>query len=641
MTADRPLSHEAAVLAVVDALPFKAAVLDATAAPVHINPLMRAYHGIAADADVRTAPSTFVHPDDRHVSREVIGGMISGSGSSGQAEVRIRRHDGEYRWHICLASPLPGSDGAVSSWIATFVDIEDHRRLEGELVHARARADESLALLDTVQASAPIGFALVDADFVFQRINESLAEIDGLPVAEHLGRHVREVVPTLWDQLEPSYQRALAGEAVHDVEIVGETPARPGERRAWLASYYPVRTGGEVAGVGVVAREVTEERRLAAQLTQAQKMQAVGQLAGGVAHDFNNVLATVMLSGELLRSEFREPDHQVALDRILTAARSATELTRKLLYFARRQPTNPAFVDVAETVHRVLDLLAGTIGSTIEVDADVDGCPPVMIDPTHLEQVLLNLVINARDAMPSGGRLSVSAMRAPMGSRLDGEVVVGDSVAIVVADTGEGMTDEVRERALEPFFSTKGAGVGTGLGLSTVHGIISDAGGRMSIYSEVGLGTSVQVELPVATTGVAVAGPAPEAPHRGKGERVLVVEDQDDLRASVTDILSAGGYHVTATDDGSEALELLAGDVAFDLVLSDVVMPGTTGPELAMSLATTHPGTPVVLMSGYVGGVLAAHGVLADATVLSKPFTGGALLRAVSDALRRHTTRRG
>jgi two-component system cell cycle sensor histidine kinase/response regulator CckA len=640
MTADRPRSPEVAVLAVVDALPFKAAVLDATAAPVHINPLMREYHGIAADADVRTAPGMFVHPDDRSISREVIGGMISGAGSSGQAEVRIRRHDGEYRWHICLASPLPGT-GAASSWIATFVDIEDHRRLEGELVHARAQADESLALLDTVQASAPIGFALVDADFVFQRINESLAEINGLPVAEHIGRPVREVVPTLWDQLEPSYQQALAGEAVHDVEIVGETPARPGERRAWLASYYPVRTGGEVAGVGVVAREVTEERRLAAQLNQAQKMQAVGQLAGGVAHDFNNVLATVMLSAELLRSEVDEPDQQVALDRILTAARSATELTRKLLYFARRQPTNPAFVNVAETVHRVLDLLAGTIGSTIEVDVNVDGCPPVTIDPTHFEQVLLNLVINARDAMPSGGRLSVSALRVPIGTRLDSPVVIEDSVALVVADTGEGMSDEVRERAVEPFFTTKGAGVGTGLGLSTVHGIVTDAGGRMSIYSEAGLGTSVQVELPVAKTGLAVADPVPEAPRRGMGQRVLVVEDQEGLRDSIAEILTAAGYLVTATDDGSEAARLLAGGLAVDLVLSDVVMPGTTGPDLAMSLTTTHPGTPVVLMSGYVGGVLAAHGVLADATVLSKPFTGDALLGAVSDALRRPATRRG
>jgi len=636
------LSHDDAVWAVVDALPFKAAVLDATAAPVHLNPLMRAYNGLPIDGDVRGSPAEYVHPDDRHISREVIGAMISGAGSSGQAEVRIRGIDGEYRWHICLASPLPDRHGVVSAWVAAFVDIDDHRRLEGELVQARAQADESLALLDTLQASAPIGFAMVDRDFVFQRVNESLAEINGLPVAEHLGRPVREVLPGLWDQIEPNYQRAVAGEAVHDVEIVGETQAQPGVRRLWLASYYPVRVGvdAHIAGVGVVAREVTEERRLAAQLNQAQKMQAVGQLAGGVAHDFNNVLATVMLSAELLKSEVHDPDQQVALDRILTAARSATELTRKLLYFARRQPTNPAFVDVPDAVHRVLDLLAGTIGSTIDVDVDVDGCPPVMIDPTHLEQVLLNLVINARDAMPVGGRLSVSAKRVPVGSRLDGTIVVADSVALVVVDTGVGMSDEVRERALEPFFTTKAAGVGSGLGLSTVHGIVTDAGGLMSIYSELDLGTSVQVELPVARTGAAVAAPTPEPPHKGHGERVLVVEDQEHLRASIAEILTAAGYLVTVSDDGAAALKLLAGDLVVDAVLSDVVMPGTTGPELAMSLATTQPGTPVILMSGYIGGVLASHGVLAGATVLSKPFTGDALLRVVSDALRRPVSER-
>jgi len=631
---------DAAITGLLDALPHPAALMDHTGVPIFINRSERLYLGTSEVAALSTAPQTFIHPDDFHLFPETISRLLNGDGESASVELRIRRHDGAYRWHICSAARLDSRSGEPG-WLVTFVDIEDHRRLEADLVAARAQADESLALLDTLQASAPIGFALVDRDFVFQRINESLAEIDGLPVAEHLGQPVRDVVPGLWDQLEPSYQQALAGEAVHDVEIVGETPARPGERRAWLASYYPVRTGGEVAGVGVVAREVTDERRLAAQLNQAQKMQAVGQLAGGVAHDFNNVLATVMLSAELLRSQSHEPDQQVALDRILTAARSATELTRRLLYFARRQPTNPAFVDVAEAVHRVLDLLAGTIGSTIEVDADVEGCPPVMIDPTHLEQVLLNLVINARDAMPAGGRLSVSAMRVPVGSRLDGTVVVEDSVALVVADTGAGMSEEVRDRALEPFFTTKGAGAGTGLGLSTVHGIVTDAGGRMSIYSEVGLGTSVQVELPVANTGAAVDQPPPEAPHRGQGERVLVVEDQEDLRASIAEILSAAGYLVTATDDGAEALRLLAGDVAVELVLSDVVMPGTTGPELAMSLTSTHPGTPVVLMSGYLGSVLAAHGVLADATVLSKPFTGDALLHAVSDALRGAATRRG
>jgi CheY-like chemotaxis protein len=265
----------------------------------------------------------------------------------------------------------------------------------------------------------------------------------------------------------------------------------------------------------------------------------------------------------------------------------------------------------------------------------------VLVDPTHFEQVLLNLVINARDAMPGGGRLSVSAGLAPAGVRLDGTVVTDASVALVVADTGVGMSREVRDRALEPFFTTKSAGSGTGLGLSTVHGIVDGAGGRISIYSEPGLGTSVQVELPVADLADSVSQEPEVAPPRGRGERVMVVEDQGDLRTTIVAILQAGGYDVTSAADGADALDALTAGDGLDLVLSDVVMPGLTGPELAESVVAAYPGTPVVLMSGYVGGVLTSHGVLSEALVLTKPFTSDTLLATVATALRRPVSERG
>ncbi len=425
--AGSPLSHEAAVLAVVDALPHPAALLGPDGVPVFINAAERAFLGIPDDdeADLGAASLTFIHPDDHHLFTRMIDTLVQQGAGSTTVEMRIRRHDGVFRWQICSAASLGVS--SVRSWLVTLTDIEDLRQQQADLTAARTQADESLALLDTLQSRAPIGFALVDRDFTFHRINDFLAEIDGVPAEEHLGRQVREVVPELWEQLEPVYRRALSGEAVHDVEIVGETKARPGERRVWVASYYPVRSQDDqpVAGIGVVARDVTDERRMAAQLTQAQKMQAVGQLAGGVAHDFNNVLATITLSADVLRSRIDDPDQRAGLDRILAATRSATELTRKLLYFAHRQPTRPTGVDVAEVVRRVLDMVSGSLGSTIEVDVDVADCPPALVDPTHFEQVLLNLVINARDAMPGGGRLSVSAVLAPAGVRLDGTVVTG------------------------------------------------------------------------------------------------------------------------------------------------------------------------------------------------------------------------
>jgi PAS domain S-box-containing protein len=643
MMAGSPLSEEVAVLAVVDALPHPAALLGPDGVPVFINAAERAFLGIPDDdeTDPGAASLTFIHPDDHHLFTRMIDTLVQQRAGSTTVEMRVRRHDGVFRWQICSAASLGVS--SVRSWLVTLTDIEDLRQQQADLTTARTQADESLALLDTLQSRAPIGFALVDRDFTFHRINDFLADIDGVPAEEHLGRQVREVVPELWEQLEPVYRRALSGEAVHDVEIVGETKARPGERRVWVASYYPVRSQDDqpVAGIGVVARDVTDERRMAAQLTQAQKMQAVGQLAGGVAHDFNNVLATITLSADVLRSRIDDPDQRAGLDRILAATRSATELTRKLLYFARRQPTRPAGVDVAEVVHRVLDMVSGSLGSTIEVDVDVAGCPPVLVDPTHFEQVLLNLVINARDAMPGGGRLSVSAVLAPAGVRLDGTVVPEASVALVVADTGLGMSQEVRDRALEPFFTTKSAGSGTGLGLSTVHGIVDGAGGRISIYSEPGLGTSVQVELPVADLPANVTGEPEVTPPRGRGERVLVVEDQGDLRRTIVTILQAGGYDVTSAADGADALDALTAADGIDLVLSDVVMPGLTGPELSEAVMAAYPGTPVVLMSGYVGGVLASHGVLSEALVLTKPFTSDTLLATVATALRRSVSERG
>ena len=621
---------------VLDALPHPSALLDASGTPVFVNAAERAYLGMPEGADSTGAPAEFIHPDDFHAFPETVEKLLRGSSGGATAEARIRRADGAYRWHICTASAIRDARGAISYWLVTFVDIEQHRRLEAELHAARAEADESLALLDTLQRSAPIGFALVDRDFRFQRINDSLAEINGIPAEDHLGRHVGDVVPDLWDQIKPIYDRVLAGESVLGVEITGETPARPGERRHWLASYYPVRihAGEPVVGIGVIAMDVTGERALADQLNQAQKMQAVGQLAGGVAHDFNNVLATVMLTAELLAAGTDDSQLQAGLARILVAARSATDLTGKLLLFARQQPTDPQPVDVPSAVDRVLAILGGTVTSAITVDVDVEGCPPVLIDPTHLEQVLLNLVINARDAMPHGGRLSVTADEVASGTGLDGSPVQTGLVALTVADTGHGMSAEVRDRALEPFFTTKGAGRGTGLGLSTVHGIVSAAGGHISIFSEPEGGTAVRVEIPVA--GQQGRGPASvsRVAERGHGERLLLVEDQHDLRRVVEQILVAAGYSVSSAATGDEAAAMLVEAGGPDVLLSDVVMPGMSGPELAHKLAEVKPGTPVVFMSGYTGGVLESHGLLGEHPVLTKPFTSEELLAAVSDALR-------
>lgn len=613
-----------ALVAALDALPHPTAVLDAAGIPVYLNLAQRLYLGVDAVADVSLSPLTFTHPDDFPLYPQTVEALLREPDRTRAVEVRIRRHDGQYRWHVCSTTALPVGVGRAR-WLATFVDIEAYRSQESALQAERARADELLALLDTLQSSAPIGFALVDRDFRFQRINEVLAEFDGLPAAEHVGRRVSEIVPDLWPQLHPLYARALDGMSVLDIEVEGETRARPGEKRQWLASYYPVRVRPEepVAGVGVIVREVTEERRMVNQINQAQKIQAVGQLAGGVAHDFNNLLATVNLTAEHLLRSADEPALRRGLERILAISRSASALTQKLLLFARQEPSAPAAVDVAKTVSRVLDVVGVTLNRGFELDLDLEDCPPALLDPTHLEQVVLNVVVNARDAMPNGGVLGVQACPADRPGR----------IVLTVSDTGSGMEPEVRDRAVEPFFSTKGPGLGTGLGLSTVHGIVTAVHGELSISSTPGKGTQVRIELPEAPVRADSASDAGPGAPRGRGQRVLVVEDQEALRRAVVDALDQSGYLVVAAESGSAALEHVARGWSPDLVLTDVVMPGMSGPELAARINRICPRVPVRFMSGHPGTLL-GNDRGADTGMLPKPFSTEQLLTAVDEALR-------
>ena len=274
---------------------------------------------------------------------------------------------------------------------------------------AEAQA-ETLALLETLLESAPVGFAFVDRDFRFARVNDALAEMNGLPAAEHLGRRVSEIVPELWPQLHALYQGVLgSGEAVRGLEIAGATDAQPGVQRHWVVSFYPVQAqhGGEVLGVGVVASEVTESVQLEAHLRQSQKLEAVGLLAGGVAHDFDNALAAIILTAELAQRKPAIGEVDDHLDSILKVARSANRLTRQLLLFSRQEPVRSTVVDVLSRIEEVVTFLDAGLGEHIRLELDLQPVPYVRMDPGQLDQVLVNLAINARDAMSGGGTLSV------------------------------------------------------------------------------------------------------------------------------------------------------------------------------------------------------------------------------------------
>ncbi|NMO56119.1 PAS domain S-box protein [Actinoplanes sp. TBRC 11911] len=409
---------------------------------------------------------------------------------------------------------------------------------------------------------------------------------------------------------------------------------------------------GRVTGVSVVARDISaakeaaeRQRALEERTHQAQRMESLGKLAGGVAHDFNNILAIIVNYTEFAAEETRDPSVRDDLAHVRTAADRAMNLTRQLLTFTRGDTIQPREIDLNASIAEVRAMLERTIGEDITLFANPAAQPAVVLaDPGQIHQVLLNLAINARDAMPAGGTLVIEADLVDLaGAEVSVEPAVppGRYARLRVSDTGEGMAPEVAEHIFEPFYTTKPQGKGTGLGLATVYGIVTEAGGGIDVFSEPGVGTTFRIVLPLAgalrEAAPAVA-PLPSPPS-GEGRTVLVVEDETALARVVTRILTTGGWHVLAAAHGPEALALLDGKDC-DLLLTDVIMPEMSGPRLAELIHERRPGLPVVYMSGYSNGLLGSTRVLdRDTPFLEKPFTADDLLRKVHEAVTEATLR--
>ena len=396
------------------------------------------------------------------------------------------------------------------------------------------------------------------------------------------------------------------------------------------------------AARSVVAQNVTERNQLEARFRQAQKMQAIGRLAGGVAHDFNNFLTAIGAYAELVRETFTPEDQRAKdMEEILRAAAQANRLTRQLLAFSRQQVVQPTVLDVDSAVHAMGEMLRRLIPEDIELTVSLKSAHVrVRIDPGHLEQVLMNLVVNARDAMPKGGTLSVTTSREVLdegSARLHGLDAAGEFAVLTVTDDGMGMSEEVQARVFEPFFTTKEAGHGTGLGLATVYGILTQAGGRITLYSEVGNGSIFRIYLPVVKEDATLEPSARRLSPDLKGtETILLVEDEASVRAAAQEALRRQGYQVLPAANAAEALALVAQHAGkIDLVVSDVVMPKMDGPTLIGMLRKERPELKALLMSGYTGGALARideHGY--DLPFLEKPFTVLALAKKVREVLR-------
>jgi hypothetical protein len=388
-----------------------------------------------------------------------------------------------------------------------------------------------------------------------------------------------------------------------------------------------------------------ERDRLERQLHQSQRLESLGQLAGGVAHDFNNLLGVISnyaaFASEQLASEqatLNLADIRDDISQVEQAAERAASLTHQLLAFARQEVIQPRALNLSDVVNGVEQLLLRTLGEHVELITDLAGqlCP-VLADPGQIEQVLVNLAVNARDAMPQGGKLTIQTVMADVGEPAATQLSLepGRYVTLKVSDTGTGIPPHILDRVCEPFFSTKPKGEGSGLGLATVYGIITQAGGQLQIFSEAGLGTTCTAYLPATTQSATVSTPAADAAQRGHGELVLVVEDEPAMREVTRRILARSGYQVTAVAGGREALAALTHRLDHvELLLTDVIMPHMQGKELASKVLALHPRTRVVFMSGYTQGLLSAQGVLEPGVhLIEKPFSEISLLAKLHEVL--------
>ncbi len=468
--------------------------------------------------------------------------------------------------------------------------------------------------------------------------NDRATELFGHSRDELLGRHVETLVTDDARQTQTLRRKRIEEGTPGPIGAVTTTiRRRDGIEIPVESSVAIVDTPQGRLAVAVVrdlserARAEQEKARLRAEahVHRSQRLESLGQLAGGIAHDFNNMLGVIVNYANFVieEAESEAPDvSMIAADarQVVRAGQRGTNLTHQLLAFARREVVRPQVLDLNDVIGAVEEMLRRTIGSHISLIVRPGaGLPAVTCDPGQIEQLLVNLAVNARDAMPSGGNLVIDTDRH------------GDGVRLRVSDSGKGMTPEVAERAFEPFFTTKASGEGTGLGLATVYGIVTQAGGEVSVASSPGLGTTVTVLLPASDDVTSVlAGSAPAA-TAGHGETLLVVEDEAALRDVAGRILSGAGYHVLAAECGIEALELASRhEGSIDLLVSDVVMPGMLGKELAERLTYARPDTRVLYMSGYAQPVLHSQGTLEPGVaLLEKPFTADDLLSAVRKRL--------
>jgi PAS domain S-box-containing protein len=558
-----------------------------------------------------------------------------------------RRNGSEFPVEISL-SPVSTENGTFV--LSAIRDISDRKRIAEELrraneeLHRRTaeQLGEYRSKLALIIDSSEDAILSKDLSGVITSWNRGAEHIYGYRADEVIGKHISLLTPSdRPDEISEILQKIRKGETIEHYQSVRVT--KDGRRLDVSISVSPLRDAtGEIIGASAIARDVTAQKRAEGQLRQAQKMEAIGRLAGGVAHDFNNVLAIINACTEFLRDRIdpvSEPSRYV--ENIKKATERGSSLTKQLLAFSRASTIQPRILDVNERLHDISKLLRPLLGDDVEILIVPRSASAIVeVDPGQLDQIVLNLAVNARDAMPRGGKfiLETGAVRLDDGFAEQHQALTpGKYVLLAVSDTGTGMDEATISRIFEPFFTTKGVGKGTGLGLATVYGIVKQSAGHIMVYSEPGKGTTFKIYLPSADHKIGFASkPEPEtvSPKR-EGTTILLVEDDEVMRSLTRQLLQEHGYSVVEANDGKSALEWVQSHPgAIDLLLTDVVMRHMSGPELVERLNASHPTLRVVYMSGYTGELIAEREVLKRGiTLLEKPFTRTALLNTIHTAM--------
>jgi PAS domain S-box-containing protein len=641
-----PLSND-----LLEALPDAIVAVDHDGAIVQVNSLARELFGydpgelIGQKVELLVAES---YRGKHHHHRENYAEAPKTRRMGAELDLYGRRRNGsEFPVEVSL-SPISTQKGAFV--LSAIRDISDRKRIAEELrraneeLHRRTaeQLGEYRSRLASIIDSSEDAILSKDLNGIITSWNRGAEHIYGYTAEEIVGKNISLLTPgDRPDEISEILKKIARGESTEHYESVRVT--KEGRLLNVSISVSPLHdAAGKIVGASAIARDITSQKRAEGQLRQAQKMEAIGRLAGGVAHDFNNVLAIINACREFLRDRIDSTaDASLYVDNIKKATERGALLTKQLLAFSRTSAVQPRILDLNERLKDITKLLRPLMGDDVEIlVASKSPTAIVEADPGQLDQIVVNLAVNARDAMPRGGKfiLETGAVRFDEAFADQRQTMpAGKYVQLTASDTGIGMDEATISRIFEPFFTTKEVGKGTGLGLATVYGIVKQSGGHILVYSEPGQGTTFKIYLPNADhkVGTGSKAEAETVSPKREGTTILLVEDDEIMRGLTRQLLQEHGYTVFEANDGKTALEWVQSHRgSIDLLLTDVVMRRMSGPELVDRLNATHPTLKVVYMSGYTGELMAERDVLKRGiTLLEKPFTRTALLNTIHTTL--------